>query len=973
MQLQRLRAELRQLEGILGLRLDRHARQAIVEVDDHHIEWQALTDALARVPVSQSARRLQLHISHLHLDDAGRDLQEVLGRLNGVQRVEVSLQGGAVTVDGDPDEFDPATVVPALIEAGYIVEEGEHHAAHEDPTHALLTQVGLPTALLVVGMALFASGGDRTLWAFSAGGLHPTIAISALFFAATVVLSGRQVVPSALQAVRNRVLSAHVLVVLAVIGAVLIDRWWEAAVVMLVMALAEILEELALQRTRQEIAAIMTLAPTTANVRRDESVVEVSATSIEVGDVVVVRTGETVGADGIIVDGRGEVSLSSITGESLPVPRAIGDEVPAGAVVESGYLEVAASRPGHDSTVQRIVELVGAAQEGSAQRERTVQRFTAIFVPLVLILAVAALLLSGDPEVALTLLVVACPCALVIATPVSVLTALGRAARQGVLIKGGVHLETAATVRSVALDKTGTLTRGRLEVLEVVPIVGDRNGVLAAATVAEARSEHPIAAAVLRAAAKAGMSVPRPEEGAGVMGAGVTTTLRGRTYRVGNAAFLQQQGLSPPETLLRRISEESTKGTLAVLVAVETVVIGAILLRDTPRPSAATAVRQLQELGLSVLLLSGDAQGPTAALAQTVGIEEHYAPLLPHEKMEMIEELKEWGPVAMVGEGVNDAPAVATADVGIALLDGGSDVAVEAADIAIVGDDLRALPFTIALSRATAANILQNVAFSGAVAIALVVLALSGIVGIVWGVVLHETAALVVLFNALRLTAFDRAGAYGRPRPVLGEGGADLPRPLMVRGLGRTLGATILLFMLLIGLIAGFTLAVESHELDVGSALPLGGAPPVEYVLAQGEPVQLSGTTAERESTEQSIELQQDRIVSVNASLSWTDEAATSPLATNQPDSFTLTLRSPLGDEVSKDGANAVGSAGSLTVLMELTAAQQQALQQHGANATWIVVISCTDAGDQRGLVRTIPDDGNAWQLEVDYRYQTPK
>ncbi|HET7220782.1 MAG TPA: heavy metal translocating P-type ATPase, partial [Vicinamibacterales bacterium] len=580
--------------------------------------------------------------------------------------------------------------------------------------------------------------------------------------AVAVVLAGTQTVRRAWGSILARRLDMHVLMMIAVVGAMVLGEWTEGASVVFLFALAQMLEARAMERARGAIRALMDLAPVQALVIRRGVEMQVPVDEVAVGDLVIVRPGEKIPLDGIVRRGTSAVNQAPITGESLPVDKDAGDEVFAGAINGRGALEVEVSRLRRDSTLARIIHLVERAQSQRAPSQTFVDRFAHVYTPIVLALAVVfaivppllfGALWSTWVYRALVLLVISCPCALVISTPVSIVSALAAAARKGVLIKGGARLEQLASVKCVAFDKTGTLTKGRLRVTDIVPLNGATPvEVLALAAAVESRSEHPIARAIVERAASDGLTLSPIDRAEAIPGRGAHGYVSGRLVVVGSHRLFEEQSLCAAN-VEAALDGLAAKGCSTVLVATNGEAVGVIGVADEVREAARDTVAILGEHGVEhVVLLTGDHEIAARALAQSVGISEYRAGLLPDHKLAAVGELRaRHGALAMVGDGVNDAPALAAADVGIAMGVAGTDAALETADVALMADDLAKIPYAIRLSRATARNIRANIAFSIALKAMFLIMALAGAATLWMAVVADTGASLIVIANALRL------------------------------------------------------------------------------------------------------------------------------------------------------------------------------------------------------------------------------
>ncbi|MPV36431.1 heavy metal translocating P-type ATPase [Georgenia subflava] len=580
-------------------------------------------------------------------------------------------------------------------------------------------------------------------------------AVSDAAMVAAAVVAGAGIVVKAVRALTAKVVGIDLLVSVAAVGAVIIGEYWEAAAVTFLFAVGHALEAATLSRTRSALAELVAVAPDVAVVLRDGEQVEVPAGAVVVGETVLVKNGAKVPVDGEVVGGTGALDEASITGESIPVEKVSGDRVFAGTVSRGGFLQVRATGIGADTTLARIIHRVEEAQDAKARTQAFMDRFSAWYTPAIIVLALVVGLLTGDVVLALTLLVIGCPGALVISIPVSVVAGIGRAAKDGILIKGGEFLETSARITAVAVDKTGTLTKGTPRLTDVVVLdpAADRVTVLTWAARAEAGSEHPLARPILDGAAAEGLATPGlPEHTEPVPGMGITATSDGRRVLVGNAALLAQHGLDDGGAAA--VAEElAAAGRTPMIVVVDDAVLGVVAVADEVRADAADMVDRLHAAGVKkVVMLTGDVPLVAHAVGAVTGVDDVRAGLLPEDKLDAVRELQQQGyVVAMVGDGVNDAPALATADVGVAMGAAGSAVAVETADIALMGDDLRKLPEAISLARRTVSTMRQNIA----VALVTVTLLLAGVLlgGVTMsvGMLVHEASVLLVILNAMRL------------------------------------------------------------------------------------------------------------------------------------------------------------------------------------------------------------------------------
>ena len=601
---------------------------------------------------------------------------------------------------------------------------------------------------------------------FLAGGFLAEQAGAASFstigYAIALVAGGASFVPESVRGMLRGKLGIGGLMTIAAVGAALLGEIEEAAMLAFLFSISEGLEGYAESRTSQELRALLDLVPATATVSRGGSEQTIRATELVVGDRLVVRPGERVATDGKIASGRSSLDVSAITGESIPIEAEPGDTVYAGTINGTGALEIDATATVADNSLSRIVQIVEAARERKGGGQRLADRIARPLVPGIVVVALAIGVggsLLGDPrtwiERALVVLVAAAPCAFALSVPVSVVAAIGAASRAGILVKSGAALETLATVKVIALDKTGTLTRNEPGVVGVIAATGSSEAdVLEIAAALESRSEHPLARAILAAARR----VPVADGVEAVSGRGLVGLLSGVEVRVGSPAFVAPRDLAEAARAFER------EGASVVVVERAKVVVGVIGVRDELRPEAAAAVRAIADLGVAVAMLTGDNAGTAAAIAREAGIERVHADLLPQDKAALIEELRASGPVAMVGDGINDAPALATADVSIAMGAMGTDVAIETADIALMGADLRHLPQALILARRARSVMIQNLVLSGGIIVTLVPLAAFGILGLAAVVFAHEFAEVLVIANGLRARrtpALPRAGEPG--------------------------------------------------------------------------------------------------------------------------------------------------------------------------------------------------------------------
>ncbi len=582
-----------------------------------------------------------------------------------------------------------------------------------------------------------------------------TVAILVL---TAIFTGGLQTLKKGWIALRSFTLNINLLMTVAVIGAVAIGQWPEAAVVIWLFGIAEMIEVMSLDRARNAIRSLMAHAPETAFVQQaDGTWMERPADQISIGQIVRVRPGERIALDGIVVTGQSSVNQAPITGESMPVDKTVGATLFAGTLNERGVLEFRVTAAKGETTLARIARSIQAAQGQRAPTQRFVDKFARVYTPVVFVLALLVALVPplmfGMPWYdwiykALVLLVIACPCALVISTPVTIVSGLTSAARRGILVKGGVYLEQGRLLKTVALDKTGTITHGKPVLTDVVPLSQlSKEDALRIAASLDTLSEHPVATAIV--AAYAGSVVPVDNFEA-LPGRGVKGTINGVTYFVGNHRLIEDLNVCSPtveETLDRLEIEAKT----AVVLATESESLAVLAVADTVRDTSKTAIAELKALGVETIMLTGDNDKTAKAVALQVGITDARGEMLPDDKLAAIEEMLKRGPVGMVGDGINDAPALARSSIGFAMGAAGTDTAIETADVALMQDDLRKLPQFIRLSRKTSQILWQNIVFALAIKAVFFVLTLTGH-GTLWMAVFADAgASLIVVANGLRL------------------------------------------------------------------------------------------------------------------------------------------------------------------------------------------------------------------------------
>ena len=720
----------------------------------------------------------------LHCPDCAARVEKAVSTLPGVRRATVGFPSGLLRVKYHLGEVDAGAILAKVGRLGYQAKgAGCTHEHHEENGHSHkhdAEPAGSHPGLLHHEHSHHGHehhhhshdhGGG--MWAPLLGAVGIAVGLIAQRLGAAwywlpltlaAVIAGFPVGRAGVRALLSGGgTDINLLTTIAGAGALLLGEYAEAAAVLTLFSVGEYLEEKASERARDSIQALMDLSPRTARVKRGEALLEVDAASISPGDIVVVLPGEMIPADGYVMVGESSADESSLTGESLPVDKSPGQQVFAGSLNGEGALEIRAERTAEDTTVARIVSMVQEAQAKKAKSQRMVDVFARYWTPAMVLLSLAVAL--GVPLVlrerfqpwiyrGLTVLIVSCPCSLVISTPVTVVAAIARAARFGVLVKGGIHLEDLGKVRAVAFDKTGTLTKGRIVLSEVVPKAGrdfSTQDILAMAASVEVRSEHPLARAIVTEAERSGLDFEAGEHFVSIRGKGAKARVGDRNVYVGNERLFRDMDVPLTEDLALTAASMRERGETAVFVGTGQEVLGAIGLADEVRPESASALSKLKDLGVVTTMLTGDEEVTARAVASATGLGSFRAGLLPGDKKEVIASMKaEHGTVAMVGDGVNDAPSLAAADVGIAM-GRGADVALETADIALLKDDLTRIPWALRLGRAARSLIVQNVAFSLLIKVAALGLVMAGLLPLWLAVLSDSGAAVLVTLNGLRI------------------------------------------------------------------------------------------------------------------------------------------------------------------------------------------------------------------------------
>jgi Cd2+/Zn2+-exporting ATPase len=755
--IERLEKEVGAAKGVRSVTVDQQASLLSLEYDQDLVSLDALERRVKEIgaEIAERFRHETIILGGLDCSDCAAALDKVVSKIPGVVYASSSVVGSNMRVEFRAQEVDLDAIISKVRQMGY--EAQPESVARARRERELPGRPRLREALTGASGLLLLAG-------FVSGAVGVAPAISHGLYVAAIVVGGYYVARGGLAALRGGAVDMNVLMTLAVIGAAAIRQWEEGASVVFLFSVGNTLESLVMRRTRRAIGALLELAPARAVVQRDGEEIAVASEELVPGDVIVVRPGERIVTDGTVASGNSTVNQAPLTGESLPVSKKPGDPVYAGTINGLGALLVRVTKTVKDNTIAAIIELVETAQAKKAPYQRAVDRFARYYTPIVVLAAVAIALapplIAGGPfhpwvYRGLALLILSCPCALVISTPVAVVSAINSAARSGVLVKGGAYLEALGQVRAMAFDKTGTLTAGRPQVTQVIPAPGvSAEDLLALAAAIEAQSEHPLGRAIIARAHRDHVSFRAGEGFTALAGAGAMAVVDGKQAYAGSRMLLQDLGVDLSE-VAEALARLEQAGNTVIIIGRADRVAGVIGVADEPRAGAADALARLRRMEMKPLvMLTGDHAGTAKAISERLGLDDYHAALLPLDKVDVIGQLEhEHGGIIAVGDGVNDAPALVASTVGVAMGATGSDAALENADVALMGDDLGKLPFVVRLGRATLANIRQNVGISLAVKLALLALAAPGLLTL-WMAVLGDVGvSLVVIANGMRLLA----------------------------------------------------------------------------------------------------------------------------------------------------------------------------------------------------------------------------
>ena len=769
--------ELADHEGILGVTVDpEHGRLEIdydpARLSESDLRAMASEDA---ADLSNALRKLSFRLESASSEAGALKLEKKVGKVPGVRRATATYLGKVLCLTFDSSVAPEAQVIAGVKGTGASITPLEMRKPEDKPLAARI-RAGEHNEEISCGLGLLFLIAAFTVEKISGVGW----ATHSLYFGA-YLFTGQEGVKSAIASLREKVLDVDVLMVLAALGAALVGAPFEGALLLFLFAFSNVLQRYAMQRTHRAIESLLKLRPDTASVKRGGAVIEVRVEDLQIGETVVVKPGGQIPVDGVLSEGETHVDESSLTGESMPVTKHAGSKLFAGTINQSGGIELTVTKRSDDSALARMVKLVAEAQAEKSQAQRFLEKAEQWYAMGVILFTIGVFLvpwlLWGETfgtafYRAMTIMVVASPCALVISTPATVLSAIGGAARRGILIKGGSHLERASTIDIVAVDKTGTLTVGKPSLTEIVTSQGavafgselpaEAKELLRVAAALESKSEHPLARAIIQAAEKTGIAAPPASAFQSTAGKGAEATVEGKRYVIGSERWFRENQAAGFAALSENSKPLLEKGRTCVWMGLRdgdsVTALAVLAMADTIRPEARELTAQLHRHGVKkVVMLTGDHRLVAKTIADEAGIDEVRAELLPEDKLRVIGELKKEGRVMMVGDGVNDAPALATSDLGVAMGGAGTDVAMETADVVLMGDRLENIPLLLSHSRRARRVLIQNLTLASAVIFFLIIAALGFALPLPIGVIGHEGSTVIVCLNGLRLLMISRS------------------------------------------------------------------------------------------------------------------------------------------------------------------------------------------------------------------------
>ncbi len=764
--------------GIVQVNLNPAEHQLSIDYDSSQIDREqvaALSQAISPL-LSQRWERCTLRLGRQGgraCESCALGLERRVGQLPGVQRVAASYMGGTLSVAFDGSQTNAQDITRHITQMGVVVKPSAAEVTTAVPETVADTIV-LPsnrrqmwywfshnteaifTVITLVSMfaALLLSRQGVTAWLVMG------------LYGVAYIFGGYYGLKGGIESLRQRTIDVDLLMVLAAVGAALVGEFFEGAMLLFLFSLSNVLQDFAMDRTRNAIRALMQLRPSTARIIRSDREIELPIEKVNIGDLMIVKPGDRMALDGVVVAGESSVDQSAITGESIPVAKQSGDLIFAGAINQTGSLDVRVTKLAKDSTIARLIQMVEEARSEKAETQRFIDQAEQYYALGVIILT--ALFIIIPPTLlnvpfddafykAMTILVAASPCAIVISTPATVLSAIGNGARRGVLFKGGIYVENAATVRVIAFDKTGTLTVGKPQVTNIHPLADvTEDELLALATAVESKSEHPLAQATIQAANSRGLVVPEVRSFNSVTGKGVQAEVDGLHVQIGNLRLFAGQNLVGLDEAQVVVAGYQGEGKTSVVIASDGRVSGVIAYADVIRPDAPQVIADLRRRGIMrTVMLTGDHERVARHIAEEAGVDEVFADLLPEDKVTAVKQVQEkYGPTIMVGDGVNDAPALAVADIGMAMGAAGTDVALETADIVLMGDDLKNIPYVIGLSKKTRRTLVVNLAFAISAIVVMLFFIIFGELPLPVAVLGHEGGTVLVSLNGMRLLRY---------------------------------------------------------------------------------------------------------------------------------------------------------------------------------------------------------------------------
>lgn len=759
--------------GIVGVDILANSGELAVDYDSEKMSETAVTELVdtIRPALSQRWQKCTLRLGRQGgraCESCALGLERRVSKLPGVQRVAASYIGGTLSITYDEAKTNPENITKLITNLGVDVQPTEITAVAEtlsplpstkrqiwewfsQSTEAIFTLV---TLLAMIAGLIAANQGAPDL-------------VVLVCYSAAYVFGGYYGLKGGIESLRQLTIDVDLLMILAAVGAALVGEPFEGAMLLFLFSLSNVLQDFAMDRTRSAIRALMQLRPSTARIQRGSQEVELPVEKVVIGDLMIVKPGDRIALDGLVVDGSSSIDQSTITGESIPVYKKSGDQIFAGSINQTGSLDVRVTKLAKDSTIAKLIQMVEEARSEKAETQRFIDQAEQYYALGVILLTVVFIIipptLFSVPFTdafykAMTILVAASPCAIVISTPATVLSAIGNGARRGVLFKGGIYVENAATTKVIAFDKTGTLTVGKPQVTDIQPLANNLSAdkLLALAAAVESKSEHPLAQATLAAANGRDLTIPAIRHFDSITGKGIQAEVDGSLIQIGNMRLFTGDGLVSWDTAEAAINTYQAEGKTSVVIADSNQVLGIIAYADVIRPDATGIIANLHGLGLEhIVMLTGDNKQVAAQIAQQVGVDDLFAELMPGDKVTAVKRVQEkYGPTIMVGDGVNDAPALAAADIGMAMGAAGTDVALETADIVLMADDLKNIPYVIGLSKKTRRTLVINLTFALSAIVIMLLLIIFRDLPLPAAVLGHEGGTVLVSLNGMRLLRY---------------------------------------------------------------------------------------------------------------------------------------------------------------------------------------------------------------------------